>query len=200
MLARFRTSIEIFREANVPLFSELEELGARYQRITGAMTVEWDGEESPLPAAPAVPQEPRSRGAGARLPRGHAAVHRGARRAGRPVRPDVRRCGSRRRATPGSPTSATTSSPPSSASTTPRPIASGFTTRSSRPSRRRSRGCSSSGGSGWRSTRCARGISPSIPTAPRRSARSRPWTSSSAPAARGLRPRRSRRSAASSRP
>jgi oligoendopeptidase F len=48
-LARFRTSIEIFREANIPLFSELEELGARYQRITGSMTVEWDGVERPLP-------------------------------------------------------------------------------------------------------------------------------------------------------
>jgi oligoendopeptidase F len=48
-LARFRTSIEIFREANVPIFSELEELSARYQRITGSMTVEWDGVERPLP-------------------------------------------------------------------------------------------------------------------------------------------------------
>jgi len=48
-LARFRTSIEIFREANIPLFSELEELSARYQRITGSMTVTWDGEERPLP-------------------------------------------------------------------------------------------------------------------------------------------------------
>lgn len=48
-LARFRTSIEIFREANVPLFSELEELSARYQRITGSMTVMWEGQERPLP-------------------------------------------------------------------------------------------------------------------------------------------------------
>jgi oligoendopeptidase F len=48
-LARFRTSIEIFREASIPLFSELEELSARYQRITGSMTVTWDGEERPLP-------------------------------------------------------------------------------------------------------------------------------------------------------
>ena len=48
-LARFRTSIEIFREANVPIFSEQEELSARYQRITGSMTVEWDGVERPLP-------------------------------------------------------------------------------------------------------------------------------------------------------
>jgi len=48
-LRRFRTAIEIFREENVPVFSELEELGARYQRITGSMTAEWEGEERPLP-------------------------------------------------------------------------------------------------------------------------------------------------------
>jgi oligoendopeptidase F len=48
-LARFRTQIEIFREANVPLFAELEELGARYQRWTGAMTAPWDGQDLPLP-------------------------------------------------------------------------------------------------------------------------------------------------------
>jgi oligoendopeptidase F len=48
-LARFRTSIEIFREENIPIFAELEELSARYQRITGSMTVVWDGVERPLP-------------------------------------------------------------------------------------------------------------------------------------------------------
>jgi oligoendopeptidase F len=48
-LRRFRTAIEIFREANVPIFAELEELAARYQRITGSMTAEWDGEDRPLP-------------------------------------------------------------------------------------------------------------------------------------------------------
>lgn len=48
-LQRFRTGIEIFREANVPLFAELEELNAKYQRITGSMTAPWDGEERPLP-------------------------------------------------------------------------------------------------------------------------------------------------------
>ena len=46
---RFRTSIEIFREANVPLFAELEELGARYQRVTGSMLAPWEGKEVPLP-------------------------------------------------------------------------------------------------------------------------------------------------------
>jgi oligoendopeptidase F len=46
---RFKAAIDIFREANVPLFSELEELASRYQRITGGMMAPWDGEERPLP-------------------------------------------------------------------------------------------------------------------------------------------------------
>jgi oligoendopeptidase F len=48
-LARFRTQIDIFREENVPIFAELEEHSTRYQRITGSMTVLWDGVERPLP-------------------------------------------------------------------------------------------------------------------------------------------------------
>ncbi len=48
-IARFRTQIEIFREANVPLFSRLEALGSQYQEITGGMMVSWDGAELPLP-------------------------------------------------------------------------------------------------------------------------------------------------------
>ena len=49
MLQRFRTQIEVFREENVPLFAELEELGARYQKITGSMMVEWEGQQVTLP-------------------------------------------------------------------------------------------------------------------------------------------------------
>lgn len=48
-LARFRTQIQIFRDQNVPIFAELEAHSARYQRITGAITVEWEGVERPLP-------------------------------------------------------------------------------------------------------------------------------------------------------
>ncbi|MBA3444756.1 MAG: M3 family oligoendopeptidase [Gemmatimonadales bacterium] len=48
-LARFRTQSEIFRDENVPIFAELEEHSARYQRITGAIVVEWEGVELPLP-------------------------------------------------------------------------------------------------------------------------------------------------------
>ena len=48
-LRRFRTAIEIFREANVPLVSEAEGLAAKYQQVTGTMTAEWAGEPVPLP-------------------------------------------------------------------------------------------------------------------------------------------------------
>jgi oligoendopeptidase F len=48
-LARFRTQIEIFRDENVPIFAELEEHSARYQRITGSIMVQWEGVERPLP-------------------------------------------------------------------------------------------------------------------------------------------------------
>jgi oligoendopeptidase F len=48
-VARFKASIDIFREINVPLFAELEELGSRYHRVTGGMMAEWEGEKRPLP-------------------------------------------------------------------------------------------------------------------------------------------------------
>lgn len=48
-IQRFRTAIDIFREANVPLFAEVEQHCATYQRITGSMTAEWDGRQLPLP-------------------------------------------------------------------------------------------------------------------------------------------------------
>jgi oligoendopeptidase F len=49
VVRRFRTAIEIFREANVPLVAEAEGLAARYQQVTGGMTAEWGGERVPLP-------------------------------------------------------------------------------------------------------------------------------------------------------
>ena len=42
-IRRFRTDIEIFREANVARFSQLEELSASYQKITGGLSVNWNG-------------------------------------------------------------------------------------------------------------------------------------------------------------
>ncbi|HYW31730.1 MAG TPA: M3 family oligoendopeptidase [Gemmatimonas sp.] len=48
-LRRFRTDIEIFREANVERFAQIEELSAAYQKITGGLNVEWDGVTKTIP-------------------------------------------------------------------------------------------------------------------------------------------------------
>ena len=48
-LRRFRTDVAIFREENVPLFSELEELVTAYQKITGGLEVDWDGQRKTVP-------------------------------------------------------------------------------------------------------------------------------------------------------
>jgi oligoendopeptidase F len=39
------TEAEIFREANVPLFTQERELGIQYNQVVGAQTVTWEGEE-----------------------------------------------------------------------------------------------------------------------------------------------------------
>ena len=57
-LRAFRTSIEIFRDANVPIMSELEEHSAAYQRITGGMTAPWEGKDIPLPQLAPFLKEP----------------------------------------------------------------------------------------------------------------------------------------------
>jgi oligoendopeptidase F len=49
VLRHFRTDIEIFREENVPIFSELEELITTYQKIAGGLSVEWDGARKTIP-------------------------------------------------------------------------------------------------------------------------------------------------------
>jgi len=49
MLRRFRTDIEIFREANVERFAQIEEISAGYQKVTGGLSVEWDGEQITIP-------------------------------------------------------------------------------------------------------------------------------------------------------
>ena len=48
-LRRFRTDAEIFREHNVPLFAEIEELSAQYQKLTGNLGVDWNGERKTIP-------------------------------------------------------------------------------------------------------------------------------------------------------
>jgi oligoendopeptidase F len=57
-LRAFRTSIEIFRDASVPIMSELEEHSATYQRITGGMTAPWEGKNLPLPQLAPFLKEP----------------------------------------------------------------------------------------------------------------------------------------------
>ncbi|MCW5768508.1 MAG: M3 family oligoendopeptidase [Phycisphaeraceae bacterium] len=44
-----RAEVEIFREANVPIQTELEKLAQQYQTTIGAMTVVFDGQERTLP-------------------------------------------------------------------------------------------------------------------------------------------------------
>jgi oligoendopeptidase F len=48
-LRRFRTNRDLFREENIPLEQEVSRLNNQYNKICGSMTVEWDGEEIPLP-------------------------------------------------------------------------------------------------------------------------------------------------------
>ena len=48
-LRRFHTDRDIFRSENMPLFSELEELETEYNRISGGMTVDWNGEKLTVP-------------------------------------------------------------------------------------------------------------------------------------------------------
>ena len=49
VLRQFRTDIEIFREENVALFSALEAHVAAYQKVTGGLDAEWEGERLTIP-------------------------------------------------------------------------------------------------------------------------------------------------------
>lgn len=48
LLRQVRNRVEVFRDENVPLQTEDEKLRTRYQKITGAMVVEFDGREQTL--------------------------------------------------------------------------------------------------------------------------------------------------------
>ena len=48
LLKHLQTSVELFREENVPIETEIELLDNKYQQICGAMTVQFDGEERTL--------------------------------------------------------------------------------------------------------------------------------------------------------
>ncbi len=47
-LRQMRAEAEIFREENIPLFTQLSKLGLEYDRIAGAQSVEWQGEQLTL--------------------------------------------------------------------------------------------------------------------------------------------------------
>jgi oligoendopeptidase F len=48
-LENWRTDVTLFREANKPRLAQLEELSAEYDKLVGALTVEWDGQRLPAP-------------------------------------------------------------------------------------------------------------------------------------------------------
>ena len=47
-LRAMRNQADLFREANVPLMTDLAKLGNEYDKITGGLTADWDGEERNL--------------------------------------------------------------------------------------------------------------------------------------------------------
>ena len=56
-LRNLRAEAEIFRDANVPLFTQEGKLGTEYDKIIGAQTVQWDGEERTVAAMKPVQQD-----------------------------------------------------------------------------------------------------------------------------------------------
>jgi oligoendopeptidase F len=53
-----KTGIELYREENIPLYTELAKLSNEYQKITGSQTVEWEGETKTLSQLSPILQEP----------------------------------------------------------------------------------------------------------------------------------------------
>ena len=50
LMKRVRESkVKLFREENIPLFTREQELCTKYDEIMGGLTIEWEGEEKPLP-------------------------------------------------------------------------------------------------------------------------------------------------------
>lgn len=57
-LRNMRAEAALFREENLPLLAKLNDLGNQYQRLTGAMTVDWEGEPVTLSRLKPVLQGP----------------------------------------------------------------------------------------------------------------------------------------------
>jgi oligoendopeptidase F len=61
VVERFRNHMQLFSQANVPLFAELSSLGTRWSKVNGALSVEWEGEEkTPAQLLPFLLSEDRS--------------------------------------------------------------------------------------------------------------------------------------------
>lgn len=58
LLRSIRNAIELFREENIPLQIESEKLDQQYGEITGAMTIQYNGEEMTLQRAARLLEEP----------------------------------------------------------------------------------------------------------------------------------------------
>jgi oligoendopeptidase F len=56
-LRSVQVGVDLFREENIPLYTELAKLSQTYQKITGDMTVEWEGETKTLSQLSPVLQE-----------------------------------------------------------------------------------------------------------------------------------------------
>ncbi|HEY7091532.1 MAG TPA: M3 family oligoendopeptidase [Ktedonobacterales bacterium] len=48
-LRKLRAGAELYREANIPILSELRKLAIEYEKLAGARTALWEGQELPLP-------------------------------------------------------------------------------------------------------------------------------------------------------
>jgi oligoendopeptidase F len=57
-LRKIRADAELYRDANVPLLSEQRKLVMEYEKIAGARTAAWDGEQVTMPALEAKFDEP----------------------------------------------------------------------------------------------------------------------------------------------
>lgn len=51
LLRRFRAEARAYDERNVPILSELMKLGNQYDKITGSLSIEWEGQSETLPQA-----------------------------------------------------------------------------------------------------------------------------------------------------
>lgn len=57
-LRNMRNQAELYRDANVPLFTELAKLGNEYDKLTGGMKADWDGEEKNLSQLDSLLRDP----------------------------------------------------------------------------------------------------------------------------------------------